>query len=216
MIETNTTDELSALREAHLRHRLGDADLLDVLTRAALERCPAPERILDLGAGIGNWYESVRRLAGPEVHYVGVDLDVSMVDNLAARAAADPRARAVHGDGERLDPSLGGFGWVGLHFVLAHAHRPTDVIACAVRHTVAGGLLLAAANGRAHLERWRRLHADVLAGLGLAASPDAALPTPDLDAIATLFPAALGPEVHRVRSGFPFRPSKPPWRTTAP
>lgn len=204
MIRTNTAGELRALREAHARHRLGDADLLDVMTGVALERQPTPARVLDVGAGIGNWYDSVRRLAPPDTHYVGVDLAVAMVDSLAARVAADPRARAVLGDGARLDPSLGRFDWVGLHFVLPHAQAPAGVIACAVRHTAPGGLLLAAGNGRAHLERWRRLHADVLAGLGLLASPDTALPALDLDAIAALFPAALHPEVHRVRSGFSF------------
>jgi SAM-dependent methyltransferase len=201
---TNTVAELTALRAAHERYRTGEEDLLDVVTGAALACRARPGRVLDIGAGTGNWYTSIRRLAGPDPHYVGVDVAPSMVAHLAGRVGDDARAQVLAGNAEELPPDLGAFDWVGLHFVLPHAARPDRVVACAWRHLGRGGVFVAAGNGRAHLARWRALQGEVLAALGIGHGRADAVPAPDLDAIAALLPAHAHPEVRRVSSGFSF------------
>lgn len=41
--------------------------------------------ILDIGAGTGNWYRSIRALAGAQPYYSGLDQSPGMVDALAKR-----------------------------------------------------------------------------------------------------------------------------------
>ncbi len=201
----NSVAELGALRAAHLRHRTGE-DVLEAATWAALAAVPTPARVLDVGAGTGNWYDSVRVIAGQACEYVGVDLQSAMVEALRSRIGGDARARTVLADGERLPADLGRFDWVGLHFVLPHVARPDQVLASAWRRVAPGGVLVAAGNGPAHLERWRQLHTEVLAELGLARQPAGvgSVPGPDPGEIAALLPPSAHPVVRRVPSGLAF------------
>ena len=194
----NTVDELVRLRQAHAHYRRG-ADVLDALTRwAAADRLP--RRVLDLGAGTGNWYRSLRSLLGPAVRYVGADPNPEMADALRARTAGDPAAEVLVADASGL--SVGDtFDWVGLHFVLPHVDDPAGVVRAALRHVGESGLLLAAANGESHLHRWREMQREVLGELGMGRPQDAvSVPRPTLEEIARPHPARSR-ECHRVGPG---------------
>jgi ubiquinone/menaquinone biosynthesis C-methylase UbiE len=105
------------------RHR----DLHARLTAAALERCPAPGRVLDMGCGFGKstrpFYEAL-----PEAQIDAIDLSAPCL-RLAARDAAQAGARGVRFrqmDCSRTDYPAGSFDLV-TSTMLLHELPPTVV-----------------------------------------------------------------------------------------
>jgi len=159
-------ESLRRLRATHEAYGLATEDLFVAMTRWSLARV-APRRVLDLGAGTGNWYGAIRTLAGGDVRYAGVDSDPDAVAALAGRLLDDDRATAYRADIRALPGEVGGgYDWVGMHFVLHHLDDPRPAVAAAFAAARPGGLVLVAANARRHLARWQAMHASVLASVG--------------------------------------------------
>jgi ubiquinone/menaquinone biosynthesis C-methylase UbiE len=117
---------------AYLEHSLG-------LLRPALQSQP-PRRVLDLACGTGALLPRLRRWAGAEVTWVGVDSSPEML--LRAATAADPRAGALCAAAEALPFAGGSFDTVVCASALHYFAEPARVLAEARRVLLPGGRLL--------------------------------------------------------------------------
>ncbi|MCL6595647.1 MAG: class I SAM-dependent methyltransferase [Firmicutes bacterium] len=198
----NTPDEIVRLRRAYEGYRRG-VDVLDALTRWAAAERP-PRRVLDVGAGTGNWYRSLRARLGSGVRYVGVDPDPDMAEALRSLTAGDTMAEVVVVDAAAL-PVGEPFDWVGLHFVLPHVEDPPAIVRAALRHVDEDGLLLVAANSASHLRRWRDMQRQALEALGVGCPQDAVcVPHPTLEEIPHLAPPGFVSLRVTIRGTFSF------------
>ncbi|MDA8346594.1 MAG: class I SAM-dependent methyltransferase [Thermaerobacter sp.] len=197
------TDEgLSVRIETHRRYSVNAHDVFEEITTEALKHL-RPERVLDVGAGNGNWYRALRRVLGTKTAYVGLDQSDGMVRRLQEETASDPSAEALIGNAQALPWTLPTFDWVGMHFMLYHVPDIRLAIAEAWRVLVPGGLLLAATVTRKPYRELLDLQAQGLRALGYEA---AGMTNPSerfsLEDGAQFFPAA--PKVLIYPSGFRF------------
>jgi len=165
-------DPLQVRITTHQRYGLGQGDIFRSLTRHLATVHP-PQSVLDVGAGIGNWYAAVRQELGPLVHYTGLDQSPAMVSTLAERMQDDSAAVAVSGDAAALPWPDAHFDWVGLHFMLYHVPDIAGALSEADRVLKPGGILSAATNGPLQYRELMALHRQAVAELGLPTVPDA-------------------------------------------
>lgn len=197
-------DNLAIIAETHRRYGVASEDVFTVVTRTLLQARPRPTRILDIGAGTGQWYASIRRLSGNEPQYTAVDQSAGMVEHLISRFGSDARAQAHQADALSLPFPGATFDWVGMHFVLYFLPDMRAGLEEAWRLAAPGGVLACATNGlRPHYELWA-LQEEAARRLGLpgAAQSITASDRFNLDNGAALFPGS--PEVHRWPAGFRF------------
>jgi SAM-dependent methyltransferase len=164
----STTDRLRIRIETHRRYGDGTGDIFDRLTMLLAERGGNPARVLDIGAGTGNWYEAVRRTLGAEPAYVGVDRSAGMVAALQTRTAADARAAVAMADATALPFGDSRFDWAGAHFMLYHVPDIGAAIREAWRVLVPGGWLVAATNGPRPYRELRAVTEEAARTVGMA------------------------------------------------
>lgn len=202
------TDEgLSVRSEVHRSYGVLRRDFFELMTEEAAERL-RPGRILDVGAGTGNWHAAIRRVLGPEPDYVALDRSEGMVQRLRREVADDARAEVLVGDAEHLPCAEGHFHWVGLHFMLYHVPDIARALCEAWRVLSPGGLLLAAANGPEPYHELLDMQREALSALGFPVGGDA-VPSDrfNLENGAEWFPSP--PEVVRYSAGFRFDAAEP-------
>lgn len=143
-----STDESLNIRiETHQRYGIGPADIFSRLTGIMWERRPQPGRILDVGAGTGNWYRAIRSELGRTPRYTGVDQSQGMVARLRGLMDGDSRAEAMLADAQSLPFKDNEFDWVGMHFMLYHVPDIRAAVAEGWRVLKPSGILTAATNG---------------------------------------------------------------------
>lgn len=154
-------------------HRLYDVDrrdMFELITNEAAKRV-SPHRVLDVGAGTGNWYSALRRLLGPLPQYVGIDSSQGMVASLRAVMDGDALAQAQTGDAQALAFPDDSFDWVGLHFMLYHVPDIAGAIAEALRVLRPGGLMLAATTSASPYRELFDLVTEAVRALGYPSGP---------------------------------------------
>jgi ubiquinone/menaquinone biosynthesis C-methylase UbiE len=156
--------------ETHRLYDIDRRDIFDLITIEAARRL-RPQRVLDVGAGTGNWYHALRRTLEPSLHYVGIDSSAGMVASLQAATDGDARAEAQQGDAQVLAFPDQSFDWVGLHFMLYHVHDIAQAIVEALRVLRPGGLMLAATTSASPYRELFELVAEALRTLGYEAGP---------------------------------------------
>jgi ubiquinone/menaquinone biosynthesis C-methylase UbiE len=103
-------DERAASYESG-RHGQLHKEISDRVVELALDRVPAPRRVLDVGCGTGY---VLRQLAGrlPKAsEFLGVDAAPKMIE-VARSASSDERLTFRHGTAERLPADEGGYDLV--------------------------------------------------------------------------------------------------------
>lgn len=197
-------DNLAIIAETHRRYGVAAEDVFAVVTRKLLHEQPRPTQILDIGAGTGQWYASIRRLAGDEPQYTAVDQSVGMAAHLYSRFGSDSRAEAMEGDARALPFADKVFDWVGMHFVVYFLPDMRAGLQEAWRLVTHGGAMACATNGlRPHYELWD-LQEEAVHRLGLPGAGQSVTASDrfNLDNGAELFPSP--PEVYRWPAGFRF------------
>ncbi len=197
-----TTDGLQIRIRAQELYGTGASSIFDELTRWALTQAPG-DSVLDIGMGTGKWYQSVRSLSGPTVHYTGLDASAAMVATMEQATLHDNRTTLAQGDAQHLPFPDRSFDWVGLHYMLYHVPRPKLALAEASRVTKPGGLILTLAHDTTSLQTLLVLHADAVAKC-LSRSIDFPVHTYTLETGANEFPALLQVKVERRLSGLRF------------
>ncbi len=152
---------LSVRMETHRRYAIDHQNLFETITEEAARRV-VPQRVLDVGAGVGAWYQALRGRLGPDPSYVGLDRSEGMVARLREVCRGDARAEAVVGDAQALPWPDEEFDWVGLHFMLYHVPDIRLALSEAWRVLRQGGLLLAATTAE---RPYRELYDLVVQGL---------------------------------------------------
>jgi SAM-dependent methyltransferase len=202
-----THDALQVRIETHRRYGVGTEMLFVPITRAMRDRGPLPEQILDVGAGTGHWYRTIREELGPLPRYTAVDQSAGMVQVLRAATAGDDRATAMEADAQSLPHPEASFDWIGFHFMLYHVPNIAAAIQEGWRVLRPGGLLAASTNGaRPYRELWD-LGDEVAHELGLPGADAGASDRFNLANGATFFPKA--PELHVRTGGFRFPAADP-------
>ena len=156
-----TTDALGIRIAAQSQYAINRRDLFDTMTEWALSQ-QEPTNVLDVGMGTGKWYQGIRRLTAPSVHYVGLDAAPAMVEIMAKQVTLDPQAKVMAGDAMALPFNANQFDWVGLHFMLYHVPQPRLALQEAWRVTKPGGLLITLAHGEDSLSALWALHREAL------------------------------------------------------
>lgn len=164
-----TSEGLAVRIETHRRYGTASKDIFEELTEKARDELE-PLRILDVGAGDGNWYRTLRRVLGSEPFYVGLDRSDGMVEHLREAQAGDARAQVVRGDAQALPWTLPEFDWVGMHFMLYHVPDIPRAIAEAWRILRPGGLLLAATVSTSSYRELAELQLEGLRAMGYSAA----------------------------------------------
>ena len=199
-----TSDKLEIIAETHRRFGVAQEDIFLAVTRKLLEVKPRSVNILDIGAGTGSWYKSVRSLAGSMPHYTGIDQSDGMVERLKTCFNGDPNARALVGDAQSLDFDNESFDCVGMHFVLYFLADMRAGLMEAWRLLKPTGVLVCATNvRRPHRELWD-LQEQAVQQLGLAGTENTITASDrfHLDNGAEFFPKA--PVIYRWAAGFRF------------
>lgn len=143
-----STDEGLKIRiETHQRYGIGTGEIFATMTGIMMEHRPQPDRILDVGAGNGNWYRAIRSEVGWDPAYTAADQSDGMVDRLRELLSGDTRADAMWGDAQSLPFDDAQFDWVGAHFMLYHVPDIQTALNEGWRVLKPGGILAAAANG---------------------------------------------------------------------
>lgn len=173
---------------------------------------PSDGRILDVGCGVGNMLELVRR--GSEAYFlVGADIDQHCLDLATARVRID---RTIHiGDVlDLVDPAVeaGKFDVIVMSHVLEHVFRPYDTVKALMSLLKPGGhLILAVPNpvrpdvilfnlfcrfdkvNKGHVQTWDRAtwknFLEVILGLNVVSYPIDFIRIPKLDQVQFLHPA---------------------------
>ncbi len=201
-------DPLQVRIMTHRRYGLGQGDIFGALTRQ-LSRVAAPASVLDVGAGIGNWYAAIRDELGPAVVYAGLDQSPAMAAALADRLNGDPAASCQVGDAQHLPWPDHTFDWVGLHFMLYHVPDIAGALAEADRVLKPGGILSAATNGPLQYRELMELHRAAVAALGLPTVPDGGPLRFSLRNGRRFFPADRIVQVESHAGGFRFPAAEP-------
>lgn len=137
-----TEDGLAVRRGAVARFREGP-DAVDAALLAAVT-APAPNRVLEVGCGMGQFAE--RMLAELEVDLVAVDRSPRMVE-LARERGVDARV----GDAQKLDFDDGRFDCVVANWMLYHVDDLDLTLSELRRVLVPEGRLVAATIGERHM-----------------------------------------------------------------
>ncbi len=201
-----TDQGLKARIETHKRYGIGSSGGFDGMTQMLAERV-APQTILDMGAGTGNWYRSIRQVLGPKVYYVGLDQSPGMVERLMEMTTQDSNAEIRQGDAQSLDFGDNRFDWVGAHYMLYHVPDIGRAVKEAWRVLKPGGLLAAATNAKKPYQELWDIGEQVARELGLEGDSPGHWMRFHLDNGDTFFPK--GAEVVRWDSGFRFRKAEP-------
>lgn len=197
-----TTDGLQIRIRAQELYGTGASSIFDELTAWALTQTRG-DSVLDIGMGTGKWYQSVRSLSGPAVHYTGLDASAAMVATMEQATLHDTRTTLCQGDAQHLPFPDHSFDWVGLHYMLYHVPHPKVALAEASRVTKPGGLIMTLAHGTTSLQALLTLHAAAVAKC-LARAIDFPVHTYTLDTGAREFPDFLQVKVERRPSGLRF------------
>ena len=201
-------DPLQVRIMTHRRYGVGQGDIFDALTRQ-LSTVARPASVLDVGAGIGNWYAALRAILGPTVVYAGLDQSPAMVAALDQRFDGDRAASCQLGDAQHLPWPDGAFDWVGLHFMLYHVPNIAGALAEADRVLKPGGILSAATNGPLQYRELMELHREAVAALGLPTVPDGGPLRFSLKNGRHFFPADRTVQMESHASGFRFPAAEP-------
>lgn len=201
-------DPLQVRIMTHRRYGLGQGDIFNALTRQ-LSAVVRPASVLDVGAGIGNWYAAIREELGPAVKYAGVDQSPAMVAALDQRLGSDRAATSQLGDAQHLPWPDHTFDWVGLHFMLYHVPNIAGALAEADRVLKPGGILSAATNGPLQYRELMELHRAAVATLHLPTVPDAGPLRFSLSNGRHFFPAHRTVQVESHAGGFRFPAAEP-------
>lgn len=201
-------DPLQVRILTHRRYGLGQGDIFYAITRQ-LSAVARPASVLDVGAGIGNWYTAIRQELGAAVVYTGVDQSPAMVTALDRRVADDPAATALLGDAQHLPWPDDTFDWVGLHFMLYHVPDIAGALAEADRVLKPGGILSAATNGPLQYRELMELHRAAVAALGLPTVPDGGPLRFSLSNGQHFFPSHRTVQVESHAGGFRFPAAEP-------
>lgn len=161
-----TVDGLSIRIHAQERFNRSPRIIFDELTRDAMTIC-RPTAILDIGAGTGTWYRSIRKNLGTEPFYQAVDQSPTMVDTLKNVLSSDPQSDAMVGEAGHLSYPGESFDWVGFHFMLYHVRDIKGTLSEAWTYLKPGGVLLAATNGHDSYREMRDMHATAARMLNL-------------------------------------------------
>jgi ubiquinone/menaquinone biosynthesis C-methylase UbiE len=197
-------DHLAVIADTHDRYGTAQEDVFTRLTRTLAEEGPAPRHVLDIGAGTGKWYASIRDHLGPPPRYTAVDQSMGMVQAVLRRIQGDPQARAVVGDARALPFADGTFSWVGMHFVAYFLPDIEAGLLEAWRLVEPGGILACATNDRRpHYELWS-LQEEAVRRLGLPGAENSVTASDrfHLDNGSAYFP--MPPCVYRWPAGFRF------------
>jgi SAM-dependent methyltransferase len=121
-------------------------DLLNESTLAALG-LRGGERVLDLGAGLGQLTRAMARVAGPGGHVVGIERSVEQIEEALRLARADDEERLVElRQGDVMSLDLGGdwgrFDVAHARFLLEHVPGPLAVVRAMVRAVRVGGRIV--------------------------------------------------------------------------
>ena len=168
-----------------------------------------PGSVLDVGAGIGNWYAAIREALGPAVEYAGLDQSPAMVAALGQRLDGDRAAISQLGDAQHLPWPDNTFDWVGLHFMLYHVPNIAGALAEADRVLKPGGILSAATNGPRQYPELMELHRNAVAALHLPTVPDGGPLRFSLSNGRHFFPAHRTVQVETHAGGFRFPAPEP-------
>jgi SAM-dependent methyltransferase len=201
-------DPLQVRIVTHRRYGIGQGDIFRTITRQ-LTAVETPRSVLDVGAGIGNWYAAIRQELGPEVSYTGVDQSQAMVSALAERFGSDTQATALQADATHLPWPDASFDWVGLHFMLYHVPDIAGALREADRVLKPGGVLSAATNGPLQYRELMELHRQAVAALGLPTVPDSGPLRFSLSNGRHFFPPHRTVQVEMHAGGFRFPTAEP-------
>lgn len=188
-----TQDDLAIRILSHQRYSLQTENIFDAMTRHALT-ITHPQRILDIGAGTGAWYQRIRRYAGDHCFYLAIDQSRAMVKQLEDNLLHDTQALVRRGSAENLNDELGSFDWIGLHFMLYHVADIRDVLSRALKLLRPSGLLLCATNGSNSYEEMMARHQQAARTLGLPYQPSHGIDRFSLKSGSRFFPVP----VHKV------------------
>ncbi|MDA8194666.1 MAG: class I SAM-dependent methyltransferase [Thermaerobacter sp.] len=209
-----TDKNLQTRIDTHCRYGIGHGrDIFGQVTQAMAQVRAHPERILDVGAGNGNWYRVIRSELGSGPSYSGLDQSEGMLARLSRMMEDDPRGEALLGDAQALPWQDATFAWVGLHFMLYHVSDIARALSEAYRVLQSGGVLTACTNDHHPYRELWELGEQVARDLGL---PDLAPPMSERFNLAN--GAAFFPErplVHSVPGGFRFHRAEPAVRYMA-
>lgn len=195
-----TEEGLEIRIRSHRRYSLATEDVFHSMTARALQM-KRPDRILDIGAGTGNWYRTIREELPPDVQYTAMDQSRAMVKALLLLTKEDPHAEALIGDAEALPLPDAAYDWVGLHYMLYHVPDIRRALAEAWRVLTPGGILLAATNAEAQYRELREAHEAAIQTLGLPFD-GIDVPSFTLESGGVYFPQA--PDVIRIAAGLKF------------
>lgn len=151
-------DALRIRIETQKHYQQSRRNIFDELTYDALVLC-SPKSILDIGAGTGSWYETIRRIIGDGPVYHGIDQSPAMVASLNQRLSHDTRASADVAEVGALPYAPESFDWVGMHFMLYHVPDIGGALQEAWSLVKPGGLLLTATNGFQSYAEMHAMHA---------------------------------------------------------
>ncbi len=162
---------LTARADLHARYGTAEVPWFDWVC-ARLELAPGA-RVLDAGCGAGWLWAGAAVPAG--IALTLCDLSPGMVDEAVARAAAVGGFASVEGrtaDLQSLPFDAGAFDRVVANHMLYHLPDPALGVAELARVVAADGLVIAATNGRRHVQELHEVEASVFGAAALDRTVD--------------------------------------------
>jgi ubiquinone/menaquinone biosynthesis C-methylase UbiE len=134
-------------------------DLVNASSLAAL-RLKGGERVLDIGAGLGQLTRAIARAAGPAGHVLGIERSAEQIAEARRLARADGEELGFElrqGDVLALDlapDEWGSFDVAHARFILEHVHDPLGVVRAMVRAVRVGGRIVLEDDDHDALRLW--------------------------------------------------------------
>jgi SAM-dependent methyltransferase len=161
-VQYRDASRLTARADLHARYGTAEVPWFEWV-RTRLELFDGA-RVLDAGCGAG-WLWAESSAAWPaDVALVLCDLSPGMVDEAVGRASAGDRFASVDGravDVQRMPFDAGSFDRVVANHMLYHLPDPALGVAELARVVAADGVVVAATNGRRHVQELHEVEASV-------------------------------------------------------